>query len=497
MVSYSFLLPESLPEPVSQGLSRAFLLSGTEYVPWPTEVLLKDNELTVQCHANESSCLSAPWPVDGRGHVLHTSGNLMPRGEPYHLVLELARGKVNHVRTQAADWEMGGLVISDELRSALRAMTQAFIHAACNQDNSSTIRRFSQEAIDRAAVAGEQLLSAYVNQVFHFRLVREQPLATTLACRINGSVPDASRTALLRETFNGIQIPFLWPSIEPSEGEYVWEATDALLSWAEGKGWEVVGGPVIDFGNPALPAWLSRYRGDLRRLINYMDDYLEMVLQRYGDRIRTWELTAASNLPHVLGLNKDELLHLTNRLFDTAQQLKPDLAFVLGLAQPWGEYLARDDQAYYPFLFADALLRNRAAVSAVNLEILMGVQPRGSFLRDGLEISRIVDLYALLGLPLRVTLGCPSGSGSDSLAPVEHAAQARGGEADWSPSVQAHWAEQVVSLALCKPFVEGVTWVHFTDDQPHWFPHAGLLASDGQPKPVLDFLRNFRRTRLR
>ena len=44
----------------------------------------------------------------------------------------------------------------------------------------------------------------------------------------------------------------------------------------------------------------------------------------------------------------------------------------------------------------------------------MGVTPRGSYCRDLLETSRILDLYALLGLPLRVTLGYPSSAAARS-----------------------------------------------------------------------------------
>ncbi len=39
------------------------------------------------------------------------SATLMERLAPYHLPLELARGKINQVRGQAADWIMGGLMM--------------------------------------------------------------------------------------------------------------------------------------------------------------------------------------------------------------------------------------------------------------------------------------------------------------------------------------------------------------------------------------------------
>ena len=39
----------------------------------------------------------------------------------------------------------------------------------------------------------------------------------------------------------------------------------------------------------------------------------------------------------------------------------------------------------------------------------MGYEPGGSFFRDRLELSRLLDLWSYLGLPLQVILTVPSG----------------------------------------------------------------------------------------
>ena len=44
-----------------------------------------------------------------------SSATLMERPKPYPLVIELARGKVNQLRGQAADWGMGGLLMPEIL----------------------------------------------------------------------------------------------------------------------------------------------------------------------------------------------------------------------------------------------------------------------------------------------------------------------------------------------------------------------------------------------
>ena len=62
----------------------------------------------------------------------------------------------------------------------------------------------------------------------------------------------------------------------------------------------------------------------------------------------------------------------------------------------------------------------------------------------------------------------------------------------FSPQTQADWAANFTPLALCKPYVQGVNWIHFSDDRPHQFPHSGLLDHTGQPLPALDVLGDLR-----
>ena len=75
--------------------------------------------------------------------------------------------------------------------------------------------------------------------------------------------------------------------------------------------------------------------------------------------------------------------------------------------------MAQEDRTHSPFIFADTLIRAGLNLAAVDMEWVMGVTPRGSYCRDVLDASRLLDMYALLGVPLRVTLGYPSAAGPD------------------------------------------------------------------------------------
>jgi hypothetical protein len=248
----------------------------------------------------------------------------------------------------------------------------------------------------------------------------------------------------------------------------------------------------VDFSTFGLPEWLWLWESDLPSLSSFMCDYVETVVGRYHKRIRRWHLTAGSNNARVLKLGEDDLLWLTARLAEAAWQVDPDVELIVGIAQPWGEYMAREEHTYSPFVFADTLIRAGLRVAALDLEWAMGFTPRGSYCRDLLDASRLLDLYALLGTPLQVNLAYPSEVQKDALA--DPALKVSGGY--WlsgiSPDAQADWAADFLTLAACKPSVRSLSWAQLNDAEAHQFPQAGLLDSAGQPKIALDELRHLR-----
>src|SRR5262249_54661793 len=179
----------------------------------------------------------------------------------------------------------------------------------------------------------------------------------------------------------------------------------------------------------------------------------ETAVGRYHRKVRRWQLTAASNIASLLKLGEDDLLWLTARLAEAAWQIDPELELVIGIAQPWGEYMAREEHTYSPFIFADTLIRAGLKLAALDVECVMGVSPRGSYCRDLLDAPRMLDLYAVLGTPLQVTLAYPSAPGKDPLADPGLSASGGHWESGFSPAVQADWAAAFGALALCKPFV--------------------------------------------
>src|SRR5207302_7149467 len=135
---------------------------------------------------------------------------------------------------------------------------------------------------------------------------------------------------------------------------------------------DVTAGPLVDFSSSQLPAWLWLYEQDVAMIATFMIRFVEATVRRYRSRIRRWQLTAASNWASVLGLSEDNLMELTFRLVEAARNVDPSLEVVIGISQPWGEYMAVADHTYSPFIFADNLIRTGLNLSGLNLELLMG-----------------------------------------------------------------------------------------------------------------------------
>ena len=489
MGTMRFDLPADVSPDVRDELERASIAGGQDGMPYPSEATVEENQLIVTRRVDESGCLQVPWRIEPLGQFMCNSATLMERPTPYHLLVELARGKVNQLRGQTAEWVMGGLLMAESLGrdilDAARSFGQAV--AAMPEPEAGTV---AGETLRRAYQAANELVQAYVAQVFRVRHHRQLRLDTLLGCRLQASVP--ADPALFSQTFNAVAVPLPWSEIEPEPGKYNWDAPDALVSWAVAQGYKVQAGPLIDFSGRNLPDWLWERDTDLFSMSSLLGEFIERAVRRYQQQIHIWQVSAGSNHAGVLATRDEELLWLTARLADTVRKVNPQLEVIVGLAHPWGDYLAEQPRNYSPFVFADTLLRTGLKLGALELEVVMGVAPRGSYCRDTLELSRLLDLYALLGVPLQVTLGYPSAGGK-----VAHAdPDLRVGLGQWregfTAAAQADWTAAFAALVLCKPYVRAMHWTHLSDAEPHQFPSCGLFDTAGRGKPALDQLLHLR-----
>lgn len=500
-----FQIPATLTPEIQAGLSQGYIAALPDFMPWPTQCQIEQGMYQVEKEPAESGSLYVPWPITlpnqsipWLGDQQHTlvcgTATLGERAQPYHLLTELARGKVNQVRNQAADWQSLGLLLSDEMLQALKASSLAFAHTVCQPNSQEDADRLGLHALTTGIQTGEALIDTYLEQVLQTRKGNQGTIPFYLSCALDTPLSGQAEELFL-STFNSVRIPFNWKLIEPRESSYQWDRYDALVSWARQHRLQIEGGPVVDLSPSRMPGWLDQNKGDSQSLANLLLDYLEATLLRYKSDIAFWTITANAHDTSQLAIDDEDQIWLNAQLLSAAKQVHPDGRFCVSLSQPWAEHLARGDRMYSAFVFSDALLRSRVELTALNLECVMGWKKRGSWLRDFIETSRMLDLYALFGVPITIYAGIPSGPASQQTSDFEYDVMDDGNP--WSPDFQAAWATRLLSLMVCKPYTLSYSWLQWSDTSDSLFPLSGMIDANGQAKPILTALRKFRKEHLR
>jgi hypothetical protein len=461
-------------------------LSGADGRVFPTQIEVTGNLLICRRPLNDSGRLHIAWPVNGFGRPIISTASLPEREEPYLLPLELARGKIAQLRDQISAWEVGGMIVPEEFQAPYQEANRKFREATAAQHQPERMAEFSRQSLERALEAAEIAVNAYASQRLAARRKRSPLPPAALGCSLGQLRPNGELAPTFRESFTAALIPVEWKSVETAAGETQWDLVDAQLEWAAANRLLICGGPLLDLSDEGMPAWLSQWGSDLPNLQSLVCDYVETAVGRYAGRIRIWNVCTCANTGAAFSLSEESRLWLVARALEVVRQVDDEVQVMIRVDQPWGEYQARGAHRLAPLQFVDALLRAGIGLSAVDLEIAVGFRPRGSAPRDLLELSRLLDLWSLLGIPLYVTLACPSEPvAADAQASVGIEIERGRWKLDWSESAQADWIDGLLPVLMAKQAVVGIFWMHLSDGVRHEFPHAGLLRPDGTLKPGL------------
>ncbi len=457
---------------------------------YPGRVELLGGLLTYTRATSESGKLHVAWPVSGFGRPVLTTASLPENEHAYLLVLELARGKIGELREQAFQWEFAGMAISPEFRELMRRAFQHFSRASASRGQPEVASAEAQTALQLACQSAELLARSYTAQRRQSRKAWSMHPPALLGCTVDESAQDGAFKSRFFETFTAAAIPIEWSRIEPVEGSYGWPAMDELVETCLRQRCVVRAGPLLDLSAEGLPQWLAPWAADFLNLQSFVCDFMETAVSRYAGRIRIWEVSARGNTGGGLALTEEQRLAITARSIEAAQRTDTEAQLFVRVNQPWGEYQAAGGHRLTPFQFVDALLRSRLGLTGVNLEIAVGYLPQGDQQRDLLSVSKLIDLWSLLGVQLHVTLAFPSSDQPDPEAVRGLSVQERSPWRDegWTEAAQAAWVDAYVPMLMAKPQVTGVFWSHFHDGQTHRFPNAGAIRADGTPKPVLQSL---------
>jgi Glycosyl hydrolase family 10 len=490
-----FRLPSNYPAQRPADYHKAYI-TGLDRTPGQVGVELRNGLMTCHRDTAESGRLFVPWAIEGYGTPIVGTATLAERPAPYTLPVELARGKLNDIRNQLADWTQMGLRSTPELEQVLSEARQAFIRSATSTDRIDECAEAAQICLQLTSRAGNLLLEAYTAQIFQSRLTATTRLPTHLGCFLEGLPQKLPASIDWPATFNSCQMSVKWNQIAPSEGQYRWDILDAQLAWCRRNNLTIEAGPLIEFRQGALPDWIWLWSGDAETIGGLVADFVRQTVTRYRGKIPLWHVVHRAASGEILGLSEEDQIRIAARAVQVARQSDPSAQLTIGVDRPWAEWMGSSHFQLGPLHLCDYLLRADLGVSGVAIEIAPGFSAPASHLRDLFEFSKLLDLFSLLNVPLSVWMALPSADGPDPNADPNVRIESTQWPATIDESVQASWGAKWLALAVAKPFVRTISWLQASDAAPHLYPHAGLIRPDLTPKPLHAWLRMLRKEML-
>ncbi len=123
------------------------------------------------------------------------------------LALELARGKLNDVRNQKADWvQMGLRGLARALGRSMAEARKAFIKAAMASDDPEGCLAAAQASLEASSRAGDLLTEAYLSQILQNRMAATGKLTTHLGCMLTSEPDKVPGSAQWPSAFNACQV---------------------------------------------------------------------------------------------------------------------------------------------------------------------------------------------------------------------------------------------------------------------------------------------------
>src|SRR5262245_14782550 len=290
MHTMTFRVPAGLSQSLIDDLLHSSIAGGHDRAPTPTRCELRDGVLILEREIHESAPAYVPWEIPRAGRLMVPTTTLMSRDRPYPLVTELARGKINQVRNQYADWQAGGLNVAPDVDALLHQATHAFSESVMDESGPQADQR-ADESLAIAVEAAGLLVQRYQDQVYRMRHQRQAKFDTALGCRI-GSVPARGLDDVVRLALNAACVPLTWGSIEPAEADYRWADADATVAWAASRNLRTFAGPLIDFSEAGLPEYVRKLAADPVTFKSLMCDYVETVVTRYRGKVSRWLITS-------------------------------------------------------------------------------------------------------------------------------------------------------------------------------------------------------------
>ena len=326
---------------------------------------------------------------------------------------------------------------------------------------------------------------------------RARELVAVLQLAVGSGGHDRVRNGLAIN-FDFAVIPTPWRELAPEEGEYRWQRLDSWVEWARQAKMPVVAGPVVSFESNVLPDWVYIWEHDYDTVRDLLYEHTERVITRYKETIKLWNIVSGLHINSHFGFSFDQLLDLTRMASILTKEIQPSSKVLVEIRQPFGEYYASNQRSIPPLMYADLLIQGAVAFDGFAIKLLMGQSQPGQFVRDLMQVSNLLDQVAAFNKPVYLTVAVPS----DVVTPIMIVSPDAGTPVDpncghwrkpWSSTVQGHWLEAIMQIAMSKPYIEAVAWHEIVDHPEVELPLSGLMGEDLSPKPSFKRLAAFRK----
>src|SRR5262249_50998903 len=167
-------------------------MCGPDDLPWFSRAYFSGDQLVIERNEDDSGRVFVPWQVGDLGPLLISTSTLMEREEPYLLEVELARGMLNNLRNQIAQWEMMGLVIPQTLRGKIAEATSDFSRGASGQDDVPEAAKYAEHSIHATISAMRELTTEYVKQAFAMRRAQERQFTSWFGVHLGSHLPKSN-----------------------------------------------------------------------------------------------------------------------------------------------------------------------------------------------------------------------------------------------------------------------------------------------------------------
>ncbi len=488
-------------------------ITGIEGVPWHCRHQLQSDQFIIGRELDESGKVNIVWPTRSCGNLCLATGSLRETPTSYGLAVEIARGTVGRLKNQTAEWQRIGLKLPNAFFPLAEQGLSNFLRSLTSAGNLERQEELAQSAIDSSIQASTVLCQAFSQQALMSRRSNEGPLTTLLGVTLPSKVDLDGLSEKLHSAFNMVNIKADLGQVEQASGQIDYRPFDAQVDWATQQNLKISVGPLVDFRPERLPQWMILLGEDYESIVQAACKHAKNTVDRYRNRTQIWNCAVGLNSPNSMHWSDEEVLRMAVAVISTVRQADSRTPVVLTIEQPWSEYLRDNPRGISPLHFADALIRADLGLSGLALELAFDVWPGGSFPRDLIELSRLIDRWAMLGIPLMIHLSSPTLAASGSGCRVSdwkfrfngkthshdphHDPHPDHPSSESSPSAQEQGRgflppESIVQLLVSKLAVHGVVWDQLTDQFPVATSSSGVWDSCGVPKKILNDMQEIR-----